>query len=114
MTDSDSKFHFLNKLSINRNSSTLSNKIDENYLKEEQYFLNLFEIGLFEVYEFLYQHCKDEQHLQNWIIELKGESFYHEKVNLFNGWLNNEYNDVEQDVAVVLHDNELDFWDKNC
>lgn len=114
MTDSDStKFHFLKKLSINRNSSTPANKMDENYLKEEQYFLNLFEIGLFEAYEFLYQHCKDEQHLQNWIIELKGESFYHEKVNQFNSWLNNEYNDIEQDLAVVLHDNELNFWDKN-
>ena len=107
------KFHFLNKLSSIRNSKNIDSSIDERYLKEEQYFLNLFEIGLFEAYEFLYQHCKDEQHLQKWIIELKGKGFYSEKVNLFNRWLNSEHDNIEKDLPVVLNANELDFWDKN-
>ena len=106
-------FNFLNKLSSTRNSKNIASSIDEHYLKEEQYFLNLFEIGLFEAYEFLYQHCKDERHLQNWIIELKGKYFFYEKASLFNEWLEHTDINIRQDVAVILNKNELDFWDKN-
>ncbi len=114
MTDNGStKFHFLNKLLSARNSKNIASSIDEHYLKEEQYFLNLFEIGLFEAYEFLYQHCKDEQHLQKWIIELKGEYFFYKKASLFNTWLEQTAINTTEDVAVILTTDELDFWDKN-
>lgn len=49
---------------------------DETFIKTEQTFLNVFQLGLFEIYEFLYSKCLDTPHFKQWIIDLKGQDFF--------------------------------------
>lgn len=105
--------NFLGKLVTARNPNSPASAIDEEYLKEEQYFLNLFEIGLFEAYEFLYQHCKNDKHLEGWIITLKGEQFYREKAGLFNRWSHHRDMDAKDDIDLVLSKEQMAFWEEN-
>jgi hypothetical protein len=44
---------------------------DESFIQTEQNFLNIFQLGLFEVYDFLYTKCIDTENFKHWIITLK-------------------------------------------
>lgn len=111
MHQAQTQFPFLLCL-INARNTNFSTG-NEKYTKQEQYFLNLFEIGLFELYEFLFQYCKDEKHLENWIIDLKGEQFYHQKIEQFNDWLLNDTVIAQEEIINVLSKEQIEFWNKN-
>lgn len=107
-------FPFLGFYRSKRNSNARNLQEDVDFQTAERFFLNTFEVGLFEVYEFLYQHCKDDLQFENWLIDLKGRDFYNEKRGLFNDWyenkqeVNNDFSDTK-----VLSDAELSFWETN-
>lgn len=110
MRQAQTQFPFL--LSLINARNPICPTSNEEYPKQEQYFLNLFEIGLFELYEFLFHYCKDEKHLENWIIELKGEKFYHQKVEQFNNWLLNDTVIAEEEIISVLTKEQIEFWEE--
>ncbi len=111
MQHAQTHFPFLLSLINARNPNGITS--DAEYPKQEQYFLNLFEIGLFELYEFLFQYCKNEEQLENWIIELKGEKFYHQKVEQFNNWLLKNTVIAEGEIINVLTKEQIEFWEEN-
>ncbi|SMC94743.1 hypothetical protein SAMN04488101_106132 [Pedobacter nyackensis] len=42
------------------------------------------QIGLFEIYYFLYSTCRDHEHFSAWLINLKGREFYDKALIQFN------------------------------
>lgn len=113
MSEINNYFPFLSLYRSNRSPQSFGSENDQDFQAAERYFLSVFEIGLFEVYEFLYQHCKDDLQFENWLISLKGEAFYHQKRLIFNNWYEHKENtDTFSEVNELTMD-ELDFWEKN-
>lgn len=107
-------FQFLSIYRSKRNPQNLNSKDEPDFLAAESYFLNTFEIGLFEVYNFLYQDCKSDAHFEDWLINLKGLAFYQEKKNLFNKWCEGKQalaNEVYR--RQFLSKDEILFWETN-
>ena len=57
---------------------------DETFVELEKTFLSIFQLGLFETYDFLYQKCKNTDDFKKWIIDLKGEAFFSSAESQFN------------------------------
>lgn len=114
MNDRSDDFQFLSVYRSKRNPQNLNSKDDADFLAAESYFLSTFEIGLFEVYNFLYQDCKSDVHFEDWLINLKGLAFYQEKRNLFNNWYENKQDiDCEKYERHFLSEDEILFWETN-
>nr|WP_121271210.1 phytanoyl-CoA dioxygenase family protein [Pedobacter schmidteae] len=90
-----------------------SKEVDEDFKKKEQAFLNIFQIGLFEIYEFLYQHCKDDAHFEAWLIELKGKTIYDEALFQFNRYREDGRQFNPQKFNSILSQEQQLFWEQN-
>ncbi|MFN0292908.1 phytanoyl-CoA dioxygenase family protein [Pedobacter helvus] len=113
MSELINDFPFLSIYRSQRNPQEANVLLDQDFQNAERYFLNIFEIGLFEVYEFLYQYCKSDLQFENWLITLKGEEFYQQKCIAFNKWYEHKLN-VDDFLGVhALTDLELAFWEAN-
>ena len=114
MNDRSGDFQFLSIYRSKRNPKNLNSKDDADFLAAESYFLNTFEIGLFEVYNFLYQDCKSDVHFEDWLINLKGLAFYQEKKIEFNNWYESKRDvDCGEYERHFLSKDEILFWETN-
>lgn len=103
-------------LSIYRNhhhSPSPIKQVDEKFFQAEKMFLSMFQLGMFEIYEFLYHDCKDDSHFKSWIISLKGEVFYQDKVVEFNNWYQFTNQNVVKPVVDFLTAAQHQFWEEN-
>lgn len=112
MDSSANDFPFLSIYRSKNNPQQPNSLADSDFTKTERYFLNLFEIGLFEVYEFLYHNCTSDSDFKNWLVSLKGESFYEEKRILFNQWLAHREKEETFTVPTILTPTAFEFWEK--
>ncbi|MFN0255285.1 phytanoyl-CoA dioxygenase family protein [Pedobacter ureilyticus] len=114
MNNAPNDFQFLSIYRSKRNPQNLNSKDEPDFLAAESYFLNTFEIGLFEVYNFLYQDCKSDTHFEDWLINLKGVGFYQEKKNLFNKWYQGKQALAnEKYERQFLSEDQIHFWETN-
>jgi len=60
--------------------------IYENFSHAEDIWMNIFGLGKFETYQFLYAECRDIDHFKSWIIDVKGAEFFHHATLQFNNW----------------------------
>ncbi|MNK06015.1 Phytanoyl-CoA dioxygenase (PhyH) [compost metagenome] len=86
---------------------------DEYFLQTEKVFLNVFQVGLFEIYDFLYNTCRDDEHFRAWLIDLKGMEFYDRAVIQFNEWYQSGKQFANQTFHAVLSPEQLEFWNLN-
>lgn len=87
--------------------------VDEQYPQQEKIFLNIFQIGLFETYNFLYGECRGDEHFKNWIIGLKGADFYQQASLKFNQWYQGEGNAANTSFVSILSEAQHRFWEEN-
>ncbi|ARS39457.1 hypothetical protein CA265_07250 [Sphingobacteriaceae bacterium GW460-11-11-14-LB5] len=83
---------------------------DESFVKAEQIFLNIFQLGLFEIYDFLYSKCIDTDHFKHWIIDLKGQDFFNTASVQFDEQLHLTNNPHKTDFPDVLTSEQHAFW----
>lgn len=86
---------------------------DDSFTQTEQLFLNTFQLGLFEIYNFLYSKCIDTDHFKQWIIDLKGQDFFDTASFQFNELQNGKNNLQENDFVDVLTAEQHAFWSTN-
>lgn len=114
MSAATDTFSFLKIYHAKRNPRISAAEDDQDFLMAEKFFLNTFEIGLFEAFEFMYQHCKSANHLEEWLIELKGIDFYKEKSSVFNDWCKHiNVQQQQNSIIQILDEQQLLFWKKN-
>lgn len=87
--------------------------VNERYGQQEKVFLNIFQIGLFETYNFLYSECQDDEHFKNWIIGLKGADFYRQATIKFNLWYEGQGNNDNSSFISILSEAQHRFWEEN-
>lgn len=81
----------------------------ENFSHVEDIWLNIFGLGKFETFQFLYGECRDLDHFKSWIIDLKGAEFFHHATLQFNNWLTSSA--VSDNIAhTLLNPSQLSFW----
>jgi len=86
---------------------------DESFIQTEQNFLNIFQLGLFEVYDFLYTKCIDTENFKHWIITLKGPDFFNTAALQFHELQSGKYNKYEDSFVNVLTTEQHAFWNTN-
>lgn len=111
--DVDIDFPFLSVYRNHHHSRNPIKQVDEKFFQAEKMFLNLFQLGLFEIYEFLYNFCTDDYHFQNWIISIKGKEFYEKKAVEFNHWYKSTHQEIAKPVIDLLTAEQLVFWEEN-
>jgi hypothetical protein len=85
----------------------------DEYQHQEKIFLNVFQIGLFETYQFLYSECRDDEHFKNWIIQLKGADFYQHATIKFNQWHREVGYIADKPFISTLNEVQHQFWKEN-
>jgi hypothetical protein len=86
---------------------------DESFQQTEKLFLSIFQVGLFEIYNFLYQTCKDDEHFQTWLIELKGREFYDKALMQFSRLNQSAGNSPDNAFNSVLTQAQQQHWNQN-
>jgi hypothetical protein len=81
----------------------------ENYSRVENIWMSFYGLGLMETYQFIYGQCTSISHLQEWLIDLKGEEQVRESAAAFAHWnkQENTSNDVEYSL---LSEAQLESW----
>jgi len=87
--------------------------VEEQYQHQEKVFFSIFQIGLFETYNFLYSECQDDDHFKNWIIHLKGADFYQQATVKFNQWYLGAEHVINTPFDSILSEAQHQFWEKN-
>ncbi|GAA4201185.1 hypothetical protein GCM10022289_14180 [Pedobacter jeongneungensis] len=87
--------------------------VGEQYHHQEKVFFSIFQIGLFETYNFLYSECRDDDHFKNWIIRLKGADFYQQASAKFNQWYLGVIDGINRPFDRVLSEAQHQFWEEN-
>lgn len=87
-------------------------QVDAKFFQAEKIFLSMFKLGMFEIYEFLYNYCTDDYHFKSWIISLKGELFYKEKVVEFNKWYKSIHEKEVKPINDFLSADQHQFWEE--
>lgn len=83
------------------------------FLKKEKIFLSIFQLGIFEVYQYLYGGgCQSDEDFKDWIIALKGKDFYYQAEKKFVDWENGNLEINNQPIDVLTEDQHL-FWQLN-
>ncbi|GAA3931317.1 phytanoyl-CoA dioxygenase [Chitinophaga oryziterrae] len=83
----------------------------ENFEFTAGIWMNIFGLGKFETYQFLYAECRDVDHFKAWIIDLKGAEFFHHATLQFDNWLTSS--SVADTISpVLLSPSQLSFWEQ--
>jgi hypothetical protein len=77
----------------------------------ENAWMNIFGLGKFETYQFLYSECRDITHFQQWMIDLKGEEFLNQAAVLFNDWQAGALNKTDVTYS-LLTPSQLQHWEE--
>jgi hypothetical protein len=88
-------------------------QVDESFAQTEQVFLGIFQLGLFEIYDFLYSKCVDTDHFKSWIITIKGQAFFDMAVHQFYELQKKEKNPGPVDFSSILSKEQEAFWHTN-
>lgn len=88
-----------------------SKQTDKVFVELENTFLSIFQLGLFETYNFLYNDCKSTADFKRWIIALKGESFFSAAESQFNQWKKSEVKSVF--TSNTLTTEQHAFWQQH-
>jgi hypothetical protein len=82
------------------------------YSKTEAVWMDMYGLGRFETYQFIYADCTDIAHLQEWMVLTKGEQQIKAAAAAFREW--QQQNEMAGDPAVVerklLSDEQLLHW----
>ena len=104
---------FLDVYRLHHHPSHPQKQTDESFTQTEQLFLNVFQLGLFEVYDFLYTKCIDSNHFTQWIIDVKGQDFFDTASFQFNELQNGRNNLHQTGFIDVLTAEQHAFWNTN-
>jgi len=104
---------FLTVLRTFHHPKSVQKDVGSAYAEQEKVFLNIFQIGLFETYNFLYTECQDDEHFKHWIIGLKGADFYEQATIKFNRWYQYRGNSTVGSFESVLSESQHRFWQEN-
>lgn len=85
---------------------------DAAFTKTERAFLGIFQLGLFETYQFLYNQCQSDRDFIDWIVQLKGETFYHDATLTFQHWQDQLREDANTAIKKVLNAEQRQFWEE--
>jgi hypothetical protein len=84
----------------------------KNFMTIEDVWLSFYGLGKFETYQFIYGQCTSITHLQEWMINLKGEKYILESAVAFDQWASQKA--VNTDTAntnrSILSDAQLQGW----
>lgn len=87
---------------------------DAAYQHTEEIWMNIYGLGKFETYAFLYRDCRDYEHFIEWATALKGADFIKRAGQDFQQWQENKHNDLPaEDYPRVLTAEQLRFWEEN-
>lgn len=104
---------FLNIVRKYHDPKSPKKDVGKQYEQQEKIFLNIFQIGLFETYNFLYSECRDDEHFKNWIIGLKDADFYEQAAIKFNQWYEGQGNNEDSSFISILSEAQHRFWEEN-
>lgn len=86
----------------------------ENYKQIENNWLNFYGLGLFETYHFIYSECNGQEHLEDWLIQLKGPEQIQQSAIAFNNWLYKQSSEVDSVPAQeILTAEQRQFWQQH-
>lgn len=103
---------FLSTLRMYHQPGHQNKQRDAAFIKTEKAFLGIFQLGLFETYQFLYHQCQNDHDFIHWIIKLKGEEFYHNATLTFNNWQDHLHGSDITPVKKVLNAEQRQFWEE--
>lgn len=87
----------------------------EDFHTTEEVWLNIYGLGKFETYAFIYRDCRDFSHFVDWATNLKGADFIHNASLEFSNWQErkNAPKIPQKDVPRILSDEQIKFWEEN-
>lgn len=82
------------------------------YDTTEEIWLGFYGLGKFETYQFIYSQCKSFAHLQEWMINLKGENSIQGSAAGFAQWANHKMADVDHtsELSPILTEAQWQHW----
>ncbi|QIL42347.1 phytanoyl-CoA dioxygenase family protein [Pedobacter sp. HDW13] len=110
---SSSTIAFLEIYRLHHHPKHPQKQMDESFIQSEQVFLNTFELGIFEIYDFLYSKCLDTDHFKQWIIDLKGADFFNTASQQFFKLQSGNNSQQKADFADILTAEQHAFWNTN-
>lgn len=86
----------------------------DNYSAVEDIWMNLYGLGKFETYQFVYEKCTSEAHLQEWLIQLKGAAQITASAKAFEDWRQGADNkaDNKHSALALLTEAQRQSWQK--
>lgn len=87
---------------------------DINHDHLENIWMDFMGLGKLETYRFIYGECRDEMHLKDWIISLRGASEFETAVGKFQRWKEHQESGKRDHVPVerhILNEEQLLFWE---
>lgn len=81
------------------------------YATTEDVWLGFYGLGKFETYQFVYTQCESITHLQEWMINLKGEANIRASAAAFAQWTTQQLPDTNTtELATLLTEAQLESW----
>jgi len=82
------------------------------YMSVENIWLGFYGFGKFETYQFIYGQCTSITHLQEWMINLKGENNIRESATAFERWAKQKAVDTDttNTRSSLLSESQLQSW----
>lgn len=92
-----------------------SNPPSTDFHHTEEIWLNIYGLGKFETYAFIYRDCLDFPHFIEWATQLKGADFISNASQVFNDWQTHKNIPLveKENIPRVLSDAQLNFWEEN-
>jgi len=87
----------------------------KDFLVIENIWLGFYGLGKFETYKFIYAQCTGITHLQEWMINLKGEKNISESAAAFDQWIKQKgaNTDTENTKHSILNEVQLQSWEQH-
>ena len=84
----------------------------QDFMTFENIWLSYYGLGKFETYQFIYEQCTSITHLQEWMINLKGEKYIRESVAAFDLWTKQKAvnTDTENKKCSILDEAQWQSW----
>ncbi|MGJ1286543.1 phytanoyl-CoA dioxygenase family protein [Sphingobacterium spiritivorum] len=85
---------------------------DETFVRTSNAFLAIFELGLFDTINFLFNEYTDVESFRQWIIRKKGVEFYKSARQKFEEWEIQRDVKAENYVYKILTEDQLNYWEE--
>lgn len=87
----------------------------DDFAAVENIWLGFYGLGKFEAYQFIYAECSSLQHLQQWMLSLKGEHHLQASAAAFEGWTKQRNKKVDGAVtdSVLLSREQWSHWEEH-